>query len=316
MKVQHIRTLVAIADAGSLRGAADALGKSQPALTKALRQAEDDLGVALFERSSRGVSPTAMGERALARARGIVSEMSRLDDEVAQLRGEQVGAARVCLSPLAATQIMPRALTLFRKTHPLIEVHLTSGLFPGALQPLREGKTDLLIGPAPPPEMAREITVEPLLETPIVVITAARSPYVRATSLRDLEGAQWIMIGAPQGPGDIFRKPFEENGFAPPRALTTSQSYFGALSLVENLGAVCTFPLRLLEDMRRNWDIAPIPIRERIAPVTIALMTRSGRPLTPAADALANCVRRRARALDREAQAPRGPVRHITPISV
>lgn len=294
MKLQHIETLVTIADTGSIRSAAERLGKSQPALTKVVRQAEDDLGVALFQRTSRGVVLTEMGERVLTRARTIMGEITRLDDEVSQLRGEQVGAVHVCLSPLAAVKIMPRALALFRKTHPQIEVHLSSGLFPGALKPLREGKTDLVIGPAPPAGMAREITIERLMETPIVVITSPGSPYAGATSLSELTEAPWIMIGAPTGPGDIFRKPFVENGLPPPRALTTSESYFGAISLVETLGAVCTFPLRLLEDMQRSAQIAPIPIREHIDPLQISLMSRAGHPLTPAAEALANAIRRRA----------------------
>lgn len=157
--MQLIKTLVAIADAGSIRGAAEALGKSQPALTKALRQAEGDLRAALFARSSRGVTPTAIGARVLHRARMIMSEVARLDDEVAQLLGAQVGAVRVCASPLAAVQIIPRALTLFRQTHPGICVHLSSGLYPGATRPLREGKTDLLIGPTPPADTARDTSI-------------------------------------------------------------------------------------------------------------------------------------------------------------
>ena len=293
MKPQHIQILVAIAEYGSLRAAAKHLDKSQPALTQSLRQAEDELGVTLFSRTSRGVELTEIGERVLVRARTITSEIARLDEEVAQLRGEQVGAVNVCLSPLAATRIMPRALTLFRKTHPKIVVHLSSGLFPGALKPLREGRTDLIIGPAPPADMAREVTVEHLIETPINVVTAAGSPLTRARSLRELTRAQWIMIGAPTGPGDIFRQPFLDHGLEPPVALTTSESYFGALSLVESLGAVCTFPALLTGDIRKTLQIAPIEIVEKIAPLKIALMTRAGHPLTPAADALAMCIRRR-----------------------
>ena len=300
VKVQHIQTLVAIADAGSIRGAADNLGKSQPALTKALRQAEDDLGVSLFQRSSRGVILTAMGERVLARARTISSEIARLDEEVGQLRGEQVGAVYVSLSPLAAFKIMPQALRQFRKTHPGIEVHLSSGLYPGAIKPLREGKIDIAIGPAPPVGMTREIMIEPLIDTPIIVITSTLSPYARAKSLAELTEAEWIMIGSPMGPGDIFRKPFVDHGLSPPRAMTTSESFYGALSLVENLGAVCTFPLRLLDDVRKGWRIALIPIREKIDPLQISLMLRAGHPLTPAAEALANCIRRRAVTLTRE----------------
>ena len=207
MKVQHIQVLVAIADHGSLRAAAAALGKSQPALTQALQQAEEELGVAIFNRTSRGVEVTELGERILGRARTIASEIGRLDEEVAQLRGEQVGAVHVCVSPLAAVRIMPRALTLFRKSWPMVDVRLTSGLFPGALKPLREGRTDLLIGPAPPAGMAHDIAVEHLIDTPIQVVTAATSPLLRARSLAELREAQWIMIGAPGGPGDIFRSP-------------------------------------------------------------------------------------------------------------
>lgn len=299
MKVQYIETLVAIADAGSLRGASETLGKSQPALTKMLKQTEADLGIPLFHRSSRGVTLTKVGERVLSRARTITSEIDRMNQEVAQLSGEMVGTINVCLSPFAAVQVMPRALALFRKTHPGVNVAMSSGLFPNALQPLREGKTDIVIGPAPPVEMARELHIEPLIVTPIVVITSASSQYADAKSLRDLSDASWIMIGAPQRPAS-FREAYIENGLEPPRAMTTSESYFGALALVESLGAVCTFPQLLLESTQRGWDIRRIAIREKIAPVQIAMMTRKGHQLTPAADTLVNSVRRRATMLRRE----------------
>lgn len=293
MKAQYIQILVAIAEHGSLRSAAVALGKSQPALTQALRQAESELGISIFNRTSRGVEVTELGERVLLRARTIATEMERLDEEVAQLLGEQVGCVNVCLSPLAAVRVMPRALLQFRKAYPNIEVRLSSGLFPGALRPLREGRIDILIGPSPPTSMTTEISVEKLIKTEIEVVTSINSPYITATSLRDLLRAEWIIIGTPQGPGDIFRKPFIDNGMIPPRALTTSESYFGAMALVERLGAVCAFPSLLLEDMRRSWRITPIPVREPFGSMQIAMMTRSGHPLTPAADALAMCIRRR-----------------------
>ena len=300
MKVQHIQTLVAIANAGSLRGAAEALGKSQPALTKSLRQAEDDLGVPIFQRSSRGVVPTELGERVLTRARAISSEIDRLDDDVAQLRGEQVGSIHVCVSPLAAVKIMPQALARFHAKFPKIEIHLTSGLFPSALKPLRDGRTDIVIGPTPPAGMVREISVEPLLKTPIVLITSKTSSYQKAKKLADLTDANWIMIGAPLGPGDIFRKPFVDHGLVPPKATTTSESYFGAMSLVEELGAVCTFPMRLLEDVRQGWDVDQIQIEETLDPLEISLMTRSGHPLTPMAEELVNALRRRVATLNHE----------------
>jgi len=299
VKVQHIETLVAIADAGSLRRASEILGKSQPALTKLLKQAEGDLGIALFHRSSRGVTLTKMGERVLSRARTITSEIDRLNQEVAQLSGEMVGTINVCLSPVGAVQIMPRALALFHKTHPDVKVAMSSGLSPNALNPLREGKTDMVIGPRPADDLAREFNIEPLITTPNVVITSPSSNYANANSLEDIIDAPWIKIGSPERPA-ISRQAFLDNQLDPPVANISSESYFGALALVESMGAVCTFPELLLKGTRKDWGVQEIAIREKIEPVHISIITRKGHQMTPAADALVNCVRRRATMLRME----------------
>lgn len=298
MKLQHVEVLVAIADAGSMRGAAELLGKSQPALTKIVRQVEEDLGGAVFQRSSRGVFMTPLGERVLSRCRSINSEIIRLNDEMAQLRGDQTGELHVCLSPLAAIKIIPRALEAFHKTHPGVRVHLSSGLFPNALKPLREGKIDILIGPAPVVGAPRDVAVEKLLETRVVAITGARSRHKNATTLAELVEAPWIMIGAPQGPGDIFKDVFVEAGLKPPVASFTSESYFGALALVQHLDAVCTFPVRLLDEMQKSWDLVQLGLDREFSVLKISAMTRTATPLTPAGEALLNCVRRRAAMLE------------------
>lgn len=300
MKLQHVEVIVAIADAGSLRGAAEKLGKSQPALTKIVRQVEEDLGGAVFQRSSRGVFVTPLGERILSRCRSINSEITRLNDEVDQLRGDQTGELHVCLSPLAAIKIIPRALETFHKSHPGVRVHLSSGLFPNALKPLREGKIDILIGPAPVVGTPRDVAVEKLLETKVVAITGANSRHRHANSLAQLVDAPWIMIGSPQGPGDIFREVFLDAGLTPPTAAFTSESYFGALALVQYLDAVCTFPVRLLDEMQKSWDLVQLDLDRAFPVLKISAMTRTATPLTPAGDALLNCIRRRAATLEHE----------------
>lgn len=292
VKVQYIQMLVAIADAGTIRSAAEKLGKSQPALTKALREAEQDLGVSLFTRSPRGVVLTKWGERVISRARTIASEMGRLDEDIKQLQGEQIGTINIALSPLAAIHIIPAALANFRQKYPKIQVRLSSGLFQTALKPLREGRLDLLIGPIPPASMSHEISIEYLIETQIGVITAANSPLLKVRSLRDLADAHWVMIGGHSGPGEDVHRIMMKYGIDGPPALTISESYMGALAIVASLGAVTTFPLRVLDAVQKGWDVALIPIKESISPVRIGLMTRSGHPLTPATETLVNCIRK------------------------
>lgn len=150
MRLQYVPTLVAIADEGSIRRAAEVLNKSQPAVTKTLRLAETDIGFPLFDRVASGVEPTDLGRMVIARSRAIASEHQRLIDEVGQLQGGEEGSVSVCVSPIAAVEVLPAALNLFRRKYPLVEVTVSSGLYPKALGPVRDGLTDILIGPTPP----------------------------------------------------------------------------------------------------------------------------------------------------------------------
>jgi LysR family transcriptional regulator, regulator of abg operon len=295
MQMQHILSLVALSEAGSLRSAAASLGRSQPGLTKNLRQIEDELGVRLFQRTSRGVIPTKIGQLVLARTRTIATDIRRLQEEVEQTKGGQHGTVSVCVSPFAATQIIPAALLVFRQRFPKVDVQISSGLFPVAIVALREGQTDIVIGPPPPADQCRSLIVEPLVNTDIVIVTSKSSPHAKARSIGDLSDADWLMIGSPGGPGDNIRAGlFRENGFRSPIARISSESYLAAFEIVQSLGLVCTFPGRFLREQGHRYpDLVVIPVRETISPLEISLLTRADVPPTPAAREMAACIRRR-----------------------
>src|SRR3981081_265524 len=100
MQMQHILSLVALSEAGSIRSAAASLGRSPTALTKNLRQIEDELGLMLFQRTSRGVIPTKIGQLVLARTRTIATDIRRLQEEVEQTKGGKHGPGAVCVCTL------------------------------------------------------------------------------------------------------------------------------------------------------------------------------------------------------------------------
>ncbi|MDX1375438.1 MAG: LysR family transcriptional regulator, partial [Burkholderiales bacterium] len=92
MRLTQIQQFLAVVDAGSIRGAARELGLSQPALTKSLRQLEDELGATLVTRSVRGAQATEFGRAFLARARAVSADLRRAREEIAQLRGAREGS--------------------------------------------------------------------------------------------------------------------------------------------------------------------------------------------------------------------------------
>ena len=82
MKLNQLRDVVAIAERGSLRGASRQLGIAQPVLTRSIQDLERKLGTTLFERRTQGVSLTPTGEIFIRRARSVLGEVRRAEEEI------------------------------------------------------------------------------------------------------------------------------------------------------------------------------------------------------------------------------------------
>ena len=106
MKLTHFRDLLAIVRTGSLRAASRHLEIAQPVITRSIQQLEQELGISLLERTSKGVLPTPAGEAFVRRIEAVESEIQRARDEMAQWRGEDVGEVSMALSPIVCMTLM------------------------------------------------------------------------------------------------------------------------------------------------------------------------------------------------------------------
>lgn len=279
MRLNHVELVVAIAQAGSLQGAAEILGRSQPAVSKGLQQAEAELGTKIFLRTSRGVHPTEIGSAIITRARVISGEMRRLDDDVRQIQGDLTGTIAVTVSPLAASRIIPPAISRFRRRYPKVVIHLTSGHPPSAIAPLHRGETDFVIGPEP--EVLSGLVSKRLLETPIAFMTGMTSRFAETETIRDLADAEWISIGGVDRPptsDQLFRR----FGLPTPQPVTRSDSIISILAMLEESDLVCSFPALLMPELVRRWRVTAIPVKETMPPIRISLLRSQERPPTPA----------------------------------
>lgn len=291
MKLQHIQTVIAIAEEGTIRGASRRLNRTQPAMTKALHQIEEDLGVALFLRTPQGVKVTEMGQIVVARARTIAMEIDRLESEVEQLKGGRLGSVNVCVSPAAATMILPRALKSFRAYYPEVDVAVSDGLYPAALQDLRNGHFDIVVGPRPSEHWSQDIRVSQLFSMDVVVVTGGNSKWKNVTTLEELQNADWMMLGNAQGPGDIIAQCFEKMALVPPVIRTAAPSFLSGVGAIEKSDMVCTFPKLLYETLRgRGFHLQRLDSIEPVASLEISMLTRAEHPLTPAAEKMATCI--------------------------
>ena len=122
----HLRTLVAVAEHGSLSGAARALGGSQPTMGRHVGALESELGVRLFERTAGGLELTRTGVELLEYARHMAEAANRLS-LVAEGRSEAIaGTIRITASDIVATYVLPDILTALHRAEPEIELELVA----------------------------------------------------------------------------------------------------------------------------------------------------------------------------------------------
>lgn len=119
------RSFLAVANAGSLSAAAQALGMTQPSLGRHVRQLETKLGVVLFTRSPRGLVLTDAGAELAGHARGMEAAAAALQRAAAGNQGELRGVVRISCSEVIGGEAMPAILTELRRRAPGIVIEIS-----------------------------------------------------------------------------------------------------------------------------------------------------------------------------------------------
>ena len=132
MTLQELRYLVAVAEEGQVARAAARCHVGQPTLSTQLKKLEDILGVKLFERGPRGLTPTAAGTPIIRQARVVLDEAQKLRDLAHTAQDPMAGPLRVGAIPTLGPYLLPHLLPVIRKRYPrlrlLLSEHLTAQL--------------------------------------------------------------------------------------------------------------------------------------------------------------------------------------------
>jgi LysR family transcriptional regulator, regulator of abg operon len=308
MRLTQIRDFLAVVDAGSMRAAARGLGLSQPALTKSMRQLEEELGGVLVTRSVRGAQLTDIGRAFLARARSVTADLQRAREEVAQLRGARSGSLTVGAAPGPALGLLPNALTRLRRRWREATICVTD-VSPSEVMPgLREGRFDLAlsvrIGPLAAP--APEFLVQALYLNEARIVARRGHPLAGARSLAELANAEWLRTGGTDNTSSLPAA-FRAAGMEPPRYRIECRSFFALAEIVARSDLLAVVPWQLAAREAAGGRVVQLPLRDALPPREICLFTRADVPLTPIAREFVDVLR--AAALNvgpsRKARAPR-----------
>ena len=142
MDIHQLRTFVTVAREGSITRASEQLHLSQPAVSAHIKAIEDALGLALFDRTSRGMSLTREGERLLAKAEQTLGAHQELMDEATRIKGRLTGKLRLGAGSNSSNEAVGRLLALLSDRCPEVEVILKHGSSLDLLAGIRNGSLD------------------------------------------------------------------------------------------------------------------------------------------------------------------------------
>lgn len=194
LSLRDLEYLVAVADHGHFGRAADACRVSQPSLSAGVRKVEAAIGVRVFERTSRLVIPTAVGEEAVRRARAVLVAAAHLMETGAG--ADEPLAGRFALGAIATVgpYLFPRVLAPLRAAYPDLALGIEEGLTEHLLARLREGALDAVV--LSPPVEDHGLALIPLYREPFRLAVEAGSPLAMAPSvtLSDLDPANAVLL--------------------------------------------------------------------------------------------------------------------------
>lgn len=171
MDVNQLRTLIHVAELGSLSKAADRLNIAQPALSRQVRLLEQELGVALFERHGRGMVVTEVGTLIANHAAEIMKKMD--DIRMAAVTGsdEYAGHVSVGVTPTIAEMVMVPLVSRIRTRHPKLALRFSSAFSGHLLDWLHRDELDVVLSYDPPP--MRSLRILPVMVETLVLVEAA-----------------------------------------------------------------------------------------------------------------------------------------------
>lgn len=287
MKLEHLRTIVALAERRTFADAGAAVGLSQSAVSLHVKGLEESLGTELLDRTHRPPVLNERGEALVEQAR----RMLQLCDEIAGLAGETglVGSLAIGAVPTALASVLPPALQALRRAHPRLRIQVTSDLSGELAARVRAGGLDCAIATGPTRPIAglrqREIGREPL-----VVIAPADAPEDGDAAL--LAAYPFIWFNRKTWAGAEIARLLAARDIEVAEEMEVDSLEAIVAMVGQGLG-VAIVPQRLGAPPFPP-SLKAVPFGDPPATRTLALLERRGNPKTRLTDALYRELRRQA----------------------
>jgi DNA-binding transcriptional LysR family regulator len=293
LKTRQLLLLVALDEEGNIHRAAEVLKMTQPAASKLLKDIEDVLGVALFDRLPRGMRATSYGETMIRHARSALASLNQAHDEVQALKAGRYGQVAVGAITTPGIMLLPQAIARVKQSYPTLRVSLQVETSDVLMERLSEGKLDFIVARLFAQHDKTALRFEALAEEPAVAVVRPGHPLlqVSALTLRDLNGWGWIV--PPEG--SVLRHRFDlmflEGSLDAPANLIETAALLFVTKMI-GLGDMIGLMAGDVGHYYAGHDLVKVlPIELPCRMDAFGIITRTDRPLSPAANVMMKAIR-------------------------
>jgi DNA-binding transcriptional LysR family regulator len=300
LKLRQLEIILAVAETGSMGKAAERLAITQPAVSRAITDAEHALGVSLFDRSTQGVVPTPYGRALLKRGIAAFDEIDQGVKEIEFLADPSAGELRVGSGAGLAEGIVVAVINRLSRQYPRVvyDIVIAQGL--ALYEQLRDRSIELGFGiRSPEVERIEDIDVEVLYEEPMLVVAGADNPWVRRRKieLAELANERWTW----PPPASLFDmlvvQAFRASGLKPPRAVVHTHALNVRISLAATGPFLAVVPGSVMSALGKYHSIRVLPVELPTAVRQVGILTLKKRTLSPLAQRVIECAREIAKSL-------------------
>lgn len=263
IRLRNLRFLLSLAQTRNLSHSATVLNTTQPALSKWLRDLEADIGLTLFERHARGLTPTEHGWVLIEHARRVDAQLNRAVDDMALLREGGAGRVVVGASGAAASETAPRAILAMAEQMPELRIDLVEGTMDRLLTQLAQGDLDLVIGRTAQKIIDHTLIQSELLYTePVVLVARPGHPLFGKEEIGwdDVLRYRWIVWPRQTPVRNALEAALANAGRALPSNYIESNSVIANVTLLNHSDIIGTASYRTTLMLNRMKLLRIVPV--------------------------------------------------------
>ena len=292
-RLRHVELIAELYDCRSISKAARRLSLTQPTLTKALRDVERTLGLALFERTNRGLEPTAYGEIFARHAKIVLAQLRHAAEELESLHVGYSGKVTVGTLLAASASILPDAIALLKKERPEVAISVVVGTYDILVPSLLVGDLDMVLGRLPEQGRSRALVYEEFYAEPVCLVTRRGHPLTskRRLGLRDLSNEAWLLPLPETSLRRQIERAFLEANVPLPKNVIESVSILTNRVLLRKSDCIGVMPYHVALDDVEHQLLSILPVKLKSIDSPVGAILRAPGALPPAAAAFLEFLR-------------------------